>query len=449
MWGDKMNDQLLKGSVTKSLLLFALPMVLGNMLQQLYNVADTFIVGYFLGSNALAAVGSSFTLMTFLTSIILGLCMGSGVLFSMLYGSQEYKKMKNSFFISFISIGLLACILEILCLMNINHILVFLNIPDVIFQQTHDYLFYIFIGFFFTFIYNYFASLLRAVGNSKVPLIFLAIASIANIVLDIYFIVGVHLGVAGAAIATMISQALSAIGLMLYVYFKEREFIPTREDCYFDASIFKKIKDYSLLTCIQQSVMNFGILMIQGLVNSFGIITMSAFAAAVKIDSFAYMPVQDFANAFSTFIAQNKGAKQEKRIKKGLKSAIITSSIFCVIISCLVFIFAKELMMIFIKPTETQIIHQGVQYLQIEGMCYLGIGCLFLLYGYFRGVGKPGISVVLTVISLGTRVILAYTLAPKLGVTMIWWAIPIGWFLADITGIIYGIYKENWITIKK
>lgn len=439
-----MNDQLLKGPVTKALLLFSLPMILGNMLQQLYNVADTFIVGHFLGSNALAAVGSSFTLMTFLTSIILGLCMGSGVLFSMLYGSNEYKKMKNCFFLSFISIGLLTLILEIICLCQIDTILIFLNIPDIIFEQTHNYLLYVFIGFIFTFIYNYFASILRAVGNSKIPLIFLAIASITNIVLDIYFIVEMHLGVAGAAIATTIAQALSAIGIMLYVFIKENNFIPRIEDCYYDAFIFKKIKDYSLLTCIQQSVMNFGILMIQGLVNSFGIITMSAFAAAVKIDSFAYMPVQDFGNAFSTFIAQNKGAKQELRIKKGLKSAIISSSIFCIFISIIVFVFAKEFMIIFIDPHELQIIHEGITYLRIEGICYLGIGCLFLLYGYYRGVGKPGISVVLTVISLGTRVVLAYTCAPILGVTAIWWAIPIGWFLADLTGIIYGIKKENW-----
>lgn len=439
-----MNDQLLKGPVTKALLLFSLPMILGNMLQQLYNVADTFIVGHFLGSNALAAVGSSFTLMTFLTSIILGLCMGSGVLFSMLYGSNEYKKMKNCFFLSFISIGLLTLILEIICLCQIDTILIFLNIPDIIFEQTHNYLLYVFIGFIFTFIYNYFASILRAVGNSKIPLIFLAIASITNIVLDIYFIVEMHLGVAGAAIATTIAQALSAIGIMLYVFIKENNFIPRIEDCYYDAFIFKKIKDYSLLTCIQQSVMNFGILMIQGLVNSFGIITMSAFAAAVKIDSFAYMPVQDFGNAFSTFIAQNKGAKQELRIKKGLKSAIISSSIFCIFISIIVFVFAKEFMIIFIDPHELQIIHEGITYLRIEGICYLGIGCLFLLYGYYRGVGKPGISVVLTVISLGTRVVLAYTCAPILGVIAIWWAIPIGWFLADLTGIIYGIKKENW-----
>ena len=439
-----MNTNLLKGSVTKSLIIFSLPMILGNHLQQFYNITDTFIVGHYINSQALAAVGSSFTLMTFLTSVILGLCMGSGILFSMLYGAKKFPQMKNSFFISFIAIAILSIVIEILCLVCINPILHFMNIPSDIYQDTYQYLYIIFIGFFFTFLYNYFASLLRAIGNSKIPLLFLAISTIINIVLDIYFILSLNMGIAGAAYATIIAQAVSGFGIMFYTFLTQKDLLPSRQDMYFDKDIFKKIKDYSLLTCIQQSVMNFGILMIQGLVNSFGVITMSAFAAAVKIDSFAYMPVQDFGNAFSTFIAQNKGANQQERIEKGLKSAILISSLFCLLISFGVYFFAKELMYIFIDPSEMQIIQQGVEYLRIEGICYLGIGCLFLLYGYYRGVGKPGISVVLTVISLGTRVVLAYLLAPHFGTTAIWWAIPIGWFLADAIGILYGVKKENW-----
>lgn len=157
------------------------------------------------------------------------------------------------------------------------------------------------------------------------------------------------------------------------------------------------------------------------------------------------MPVQDFGNAFSTYIAQNKGANLQDRIKKGLKAAIKAAVIFCLIISFLVFIFADNLMMIFIDGSKVEIIREGVAYLRIEGACYLGIGCLFLLYGYYRGIGKPGISVVLTVVSLGTRVLLAYLLAPVFGTQAIWWSIPIGWFLADMIGIICGIKKEKWL----
>lgn len=439
-----MIGKLTEGNITRALIKFSIPMILGNLLQQLYNVADTFIVGHYIGTDALAAVGSSFTIMTFLTSIILGLCMGSGILFSMFYGAKQLDKMKTSFFVSFVGIGIFSIGLEIVCLLAIDLILNFMNIPRDIFTDTHQYLFIIFLGLVFTFIYNYFSSLLRALGNSKIPLIFLALASIINIGLDIYLVAEVAMGVAGAAVATLIAQAFSAIGIMLYVFLSQKELLPQRKHWHFEREIFEKIKAYSLLTCIQQSVMNFGILMIQGLVNSFGLVTMSAFAAAVKIDSFAYMPVQDFCNAFSTYIAQNKGAGLEERIHKGFKVAVVMASIFCIFISALVFIFADKLMLIFIESSKSEIIYQGAQYLRIEGACYLGIGCLFLLYGYYRGVGKPGISVVLTVISLGTRVVLAYLLAPLFGTLAIWWAIPIGWFLADLIGIMYGLKKERW-----
>ena len=189
--------------------------------------------------------------------------------------------------------------------------------------------------------------------------------------------------------------------------------------------------------------MKLGILMVQGLVNSFGPVVMAAFAAAVKIDAFAYMPVQDFGNAFSTFIAQNYGAKQNERIRSGLKSAVLISVAFCVVLSAFVCAFAKPLMLLFVDAGETEILREGVRYLHIEGAFYCGIGCLFLLYGLYRALGKPGMSVVLTVISLGTRVVLAYLLSslPSIGVTGIWWSVPIGWALADFVGFVY--YKKK------
>lgn len=440
-----MERYLTKGSIGKSILLFSIPMILGNLLQQFYNVVDTYIVGKYIGSEALAAVGSSYTLMTFLTSILIGLCMGSGILFSMYFGAKKYEKMKISFFVSFVSIGILSIVLEILCFILLKYILIWLQIPKGIYLQTYQYLQIIFIGIFFAFIYNYFASMLRALGNSKVPLFFLGIAALVNVVLDIVFVLYFHLGVSGAAFATIISQAISGLGLAFYVLFFKKDILPERKHFLFDKQIFKKLKDYSLMTCLQQGIMNFGILMIQGLVNSFGIAVMSAFSAAVKIDSFAYMPVQDFGNAFSTFVAQNKGAKQEKRIQQGLKVASIMALIFCIFISLGVCHYSKELMMLFISKKQMNIIQIGMTYLKTEGSFYIGIGCLFLLYGYYRGVGKMKMSLILTIVSLGTRVVLAYILAPLFGVEMIWWAIVIGWLLADSLGIIYGIKKEKWL----
>ena len=433
---------LTKGSITKSMLLFAGPMILGNLLQQLYNIADTLIVGQFLGPGPLAAVGSSFTLMTFLTSIILGLCMGSGVVFSMLFGAGETDRLKNSLFISFALIGAAAIVIEILSLALLSPLLTVLQVPADIRAETGVYLQVIFLGIFFTFIYNYFACVLRAIGNSAVPLIFLSISSVLNIVLDLAFIIVFKMGVAGAAWATIIAQGVSAGSIMVYCLLRVPQIRPQKQHLHFERTAAWNIARYSFLTCIQQSVMNFGILMIQGLVNSFGVSVMAAFAAAVKIDSFAYMPVQDFGNAFSTFIAQNYGAGKQERIRGGIRSAVFCALAFCAVVSLIVCLFARPLMLIFVKPEETQIIAIGMQYLRIEGACYAGIGCLFLLYGLFRGIGRPAVSIVLTVVSLGTRVALAYLLAPipAFGLPAIWWAIPIGWFLADFTGLL--LYRK-------
>ena len=438
-----MNKDLTKGSVVKSMLLFAIPMILGDLLQQCYNIADTLIVGQFLGKTALAAVGSSFTLMTFITSIILGLCMGSGALFSIRFGQRDEKGLKQDLCASFFFIAFISILLNIIAYIYLDVLKLFLRVPHEVWGDMRCYLLYIFMGIIAIFLYNFFSAYLRSIGNSVIPLIFLAISSILNIILDLYFVLVLKMGVGGAALATVLSQYVSGIGIMFYTLLKYKEVLVIFKVSYLKRERIKQIISFSLLTCIQQSVMNLGILMVQGLVNSFGTVVMAAFAAAVKIDAFAYMPVQDFGNAFSTFIAQNYGAKEKERIQKGLKEAVRISSIFCIIISILVYIFAKPLMMIFIDANETSIILEGVRYLRIEGAFYIGIGCLFLLYGLYRALGRPGMSVVLTVFSLGTRVALAYILSsiPTLGVTGIWWSVPIGWALADIVGLVY--YKKN------
>ena len=441
-----MNGDLSKGPVVKSMLLFAIPMILGDLLQQCYNIADTLIVGRCLGEKALAAVGSSFTLMTFITSIILGLCMGSSALFSIRFGQKDENGLKEDICASFIFIAAVTVLLNMVAYASLGGLRVFLRVPDEVWGEMREYLFVIFMGIPAVFLYNYFASYLRAIGNSVIPLVFLAVSSLLNIILDLWFVIGFKMGVAGAAQATVVAQYLSGLGIMLYTLICYK-----RVHAIWKISCLKKeriseIVSFSMLTCIQQSVMNLGILMVQGLVNSFGTVVMAAFAAAVKIDAFAYMPVQDFGNAFSTFIAQNYGAKEKKRIQQGLKAAVSISAIFCVVISVFVCIFAKQLMMIFVDAKETAIIMKGVRYLRIEGAFYIGIGWLFLLYGLYRALGRPGMSVVLTIFSLGTRVALAYVLSaiPAIGVTGIWWSVPIGWALADIVGLMYyKIIKKN------
>ena len=442
-----MNWDLTKGSVVKSMLLFAIPMILGDLLQQCYNIADTLIVGQFLGRDALAAVGSAFTLMTFLTSIILGLCMGSGALFSMRFGQRDEQALRENLCASFVFIALITVLLNALAFVCLNGLRTFLRVPAEVWGDMREYLFVIFMGIPAVFLYNYFASFLRAIGNSVIPLVFLAVSAVLNIALDLWFVIGLDRGVAGAAEATVIAQYLSGVGIAGYTLMRFSQVRSIWKFRCLRRARIREIVSFSTLTCVQQSVMNLGILMVQGLVNSFGAVVMAAFAAAVKIDAFAYMPVQDFGNAFSTFIAQNYGAKERARIRAGLKSAVCISMAFCIVISILVCIFARPLMAIFVDAGEAEIIQEGVRYLRIEGAFYCGIGCLFLLYGLYRALGRPGMSVVLTVISLGTRVVLAYLLSaiPAIGVIGIWWSVPIGWVLADLTGLLY--YKAQRKTL--
>ena len=396
-----MNRDLTKGPVIKSMLLFAIPMILGDLLQQCYNIADTLIVGQFLGKTALAAVGSSFTLMTFLTSIILGLCMGSGALFSIRFGRQDEKGLRENISASFFFILGATVLLNALSYIFLEKLRVFLSVPEEVWGDMRSYLFVIFMGIPAVFLYNYFASFLRSIGNSLVPLVFLAVSAILNIGLDLRFVLGFKRGVAGAAEATVISQYLSGVGITIYTFMNYEQVRRILKPKNLQRSRIGEVVSFSALTCVQQSVMNLGILMVQGLVNSFGTVVMAAFAAGVKIDAFAYMPVQD--------------------------------------------IFAGPLMGIFIDPRETEIIAEGVGYLRIEGVFYRGIGCLFLLYGLYRALKKPGMSVVLTVISLGTRVALAYILSaiPSVGVVGIWLSVPIGWALADMVGLVYFKAKKE------
>lgn len=440
-----MRNDLTKGPIIKTMFIFAIPMILGDLLQQCYNIADTIVVGKFLGTNALAAVGSSFSLMTLLTSIILGLAMGSGTVFSLRFGQKDEKALKEDILASFVLLLIVTIILNILVYLGIDIIIYLLRTPNELITMMKDYLLIIFSGLFAIFLYNYFSSLLRSLGNSFIPLVFLAISAILNIGLDIWFVAGLNLGVKGAAIATVIAQYVSGIGIMLYnfVYYPDLLILNGTIKIY--KKRIKEIFNFSFLTCIQQSIMNLGIVAVQGLVNSFGTTIMAAFAAAVKIDAFAYLPVQDFGNAFSIFIAQNYGAKQTKRINKGIKTAFMTTIIFSIIISLLVNIFAYDLMKCFIDASQVQVIQEGINYLRIEGSFYFMIGILFLLYGLYRALKRPGMSVILTIFSLGTRVALAYILSsiPQFGINGIWWSVPIGWLLADSFGIIYFVIKRK------
>lgn len=433
------SRSLVQGPIARTLAVFTLPMMGGALLQQSYNLADMAIVGRFIGPHALAAVGAGYALIVLLVSVVQGLSMGCGTVFSQLYGAGRAESLRRSIFVAAVWVGGLSLLLQVSVLLCLDAVLAAMQIPVEVYGMLHGYLQVVLGGFFFVFLYNFLTAVLRSVGDAVRPLYFLGVSVVLNIILDWLCVVVLGWGLAGAAWATVAAQGAAAVGLLVYVCRVCPALCPRREDMCLHGGGFSEIVSFSGLACVQQSVMNFGILMIQSLVNSFGTVVMAAFAVAVKIDAFAYMPVQEFGNAFSVFAAQNYGAGLGVRIRRGFRIALCMSAGLSLFVSVLVWLWAQPLMMLFVGPDATEVLAVGTEYLRIEGVFYAGIGVLFLFYGYYRAIRVPVLSVVLTVVSLGSRVALAYALAPvdAFGVRAIWWSIPVGWLLADAVGFFY------------
>ncbi len=432
-----------KGNPTKLMLKFALPMLVGNVFQQLYNMVDSIVVGRFVGKNALAAVGTSFSLINFITLLIIGLCMGSSVVISQYYGAENHRNLRRAISTSAIFILIITIFLSVVTFLFAKPLLVLIKTPSEILDQSAIYIKIVFAGLIFVSLFNAVAALLRAIGDSKTPLYFLIIASVLNIILDLVFVINFNMGIAGVAYATVIAQAVASILGLIYVISKVDLIRIKREQFVFDTALFPNIAKYSVLSSMQQSIMAIGMVGVQGIVNTFGADVIAAYTAAVKVDSLAYLPVQDFGNAFSTYVAQNVGSGQVDRIKQGVSSAVKIIIIFCIVLSFTIIFMSEHFMKVFVSAEEIKVIQTGVEYLSIVGIFYTLIGFLFMFYGFFRGIGSLNMSIVLTVISLGTRVAMAYILSsiPIIGAKGIWWSIPIGWILADLVGFI--VYKKG------
>lgn len=431
------------GNSTKLMLKFTFPMLVGNIFQQIYSMVDSIVVGKFVGKNALAAVGSSFALVNFATLVIIGLCMGSSVVISQYLGAEDYRSLKKSISTAFMFILGISIALSVGAFVFSEPLLVLIKTPPEILKNSVDYIRIVFAGLIFISLYNLSSAVLRAIGDSVTPLYFLVVASVVNIVLDIVFVVKFNMGVSGVAFATVISQAIASILSLVYAFSKVPVLKMDSEDMVFCRKLFPTIAKYSLLASIQQSIVAIGIVAVQGIVNTFGANVMAAFTAAVKIDALAYLPVQDFGNAFSTYVAQNVGGGKVERLREGVRSAVKIIIVFCIVASVLIIGLSEHFMKMFVHPSEVEVIELGTQYISIVGLFYTLIGFLFMFYGFFRGAGSLNMSIVLTVISLGTRVLMAYTLSsiPSVGEKGIWWSIPIGWALADIIGFL--AYKRG------
>ena len=433
--------------VGKLLLQLALPTVAAQLINMLYNIVDRIYIGHIPGEGALALTGVGVCMPLIMVVSAFAALVGNGGAprASIFMGKNDTSKAEQTLGNCFTMQIIISLILTVILFLGNRSFLLAFGASANTIDYAVGYMNIYAVGTIFVQLTLGMNNFITAQGFAKTGMLSVLIGAVTNIILDPIFIFALNMGIQGAALATVIAQFASGLGITLYTLLLRKDLRPHLADLRWNVSILREIGSLSLLTCMQQSVMNFGILMVQGLVNRFGPVIMAAFAAAVKIDSFAYMPVQDFGNAFSTFVAQNYGARQYGRIREGIQKAVRLTLVFCLAVSVLVLFWARPLMLIFVQPQETATIAAGVTYLRIEGTCYWGIGCLFLLYGLYRAIKRPAMSLILTVISLGTRVALAYALAGPVGVRGIWISIPIGWLLADGAGLLY--YRRHRNTL--
>ena len=442
---------LTKGNESKLIFYFALPMLLGNVLQQLYNTVDSWVVGNFVGKEAMGAVTLSFPIMFLLISMIMGVTMGSTILLSQYYGAKDMKRVKGTIDTAYIFLFFSSIIITIAGLILSGPILRIMRTPADIMPQAQAYLNVIFIGMIFMFGYNSIGAVLRGLGDSKTPLLFLIISTVINIVLDLFFVLILKWGVSGVAWATVIAQAVSFI-FGVYHLNKNHEVLRFNiKNMVFDKEIFRLSLKLGLPSGVQQMLFSFGMMAMQTMVNNFGTDTVAGFGVAGRIDSFATMPLMNFGAAISTFVGQNIGANKPERVRKGYLSTLLMSSVVCIIVGGLIMLFSRQFVSFF-NP-DSAVIEVGASYLLIVAPFYLVISTMFITNSVMRGAGDAIFPMISSLVALWLiRIPVAYVLSGKMGANGIWWAVPVGWTSGMIITMVYyktGRWKNKAVTRKE
>lgn len=427
-----MKGNMTQGSSSKILITFAVPMVLGNIFQQLYNTTDAIIVGRFIGKNALAAVGIANPIMSIAIFFIFGICMGTSILIAQLFGSGDNKTLKKEVSTALIIGIIFTILLSIICIILSRWILIITGTPKEILNDADIFLKIIFGGMIFSFLYNYYSSALRAIGDSRTPLIFLIVSCLLNAVLCVILIIKFKLGVAGSAIATVVAQGVSSVLCILYVYFKIPLIRFKLNELVIDKSLVKMTIQYSWVTALQQTCLYIGRLLVQGAVNPFGINAIAAYNSVTRVDSFMLAPGDSFSSSVATYSAQNKGGGKLDRIIDGYKKGNIIITIYSIATSLIVFLGANGIMKLFVSSSESEVILIGVNYLKLMSIFYVLSGFCNIFQGLFRGVGKLNITFIATIMQIFVRVALSYILSPYLGISSVCYAIAVGWILMII-----------------
>ena len=437
-----MATDLTNGNITKHLISFTIPLILGNVFQLTYNAVDSIVIGRFAGNEALAAVGTAEPVMNFLIMGIAGLCVGTSVLMSNFYGAGKYEDLKKEMGTCLRIGGIFSMVLFAGGILTSGIILELMQVPEDILDLSVSYLRVIFIGMPFTCLYNIYAAALRSVGDSKTPIRFLAFASILNGILDVIFVAGLRLGVFGAGLATDIAESVSAIACMIYVFKKVPVLHISRLDLAPDKEFTRKTLHYGSTTALQQCAQPIGKLAIQGVVNTLGVSTIAAFNAVGKIEDFALVPERSVSTAMMTFIAQNDGAEEKERVQKGVWTGMISETSYFVFICIVLLLFHRQ--MLFLFSTDETIIREGGRYFSVMAFFYFFSAMTNGMQGFFRGKKHMKISLFGSLTQISVRVLFTFLLVPYLGITGIAFACAAGWIAMLILVIGYGIRRKVW-----
>lgn len=416
-----------EGNIVKQLVFFSIPLILGNLFQLTYNAVDSIIVGKFLGESALAAVGTANPVMSIVILGINGICIGASVLMSEYFGAKKVDELKKEVSTTLLFGCFFSLVIVVIGLLFSGLILKLMDVPDEILTDATHYLKVIFLGMPFTYLYNSYAAAMRSVGDSKTPVKFLAFASILNAGLD-YILVGhFHWDIIGCAVTTDIAECVSAILCVLYVYRKVPLLRLKKQELAIDRKMLKLTLQNGSITALQQSCVPIGKLLVQGTVNSLGVSTIAAFNAVNRVDDFAFVPEQSISHSMMTFVAQNRGAERNDRVKKGLSNGLFIEFCYWVIICILVFTLRKFIMELFASEGEAGMIDLGVDYLGIMAFFYIFPGFTNGIQGFFRGMGNMKVTLIATALQMSIRVVLVNILVPQYGMVANAYSSLIGW----------------------
>lgn len=438
-----MDHYLTNDKPSKAIIKFALPMIIGSLFQQIYTLVDSAVVGKYVGEEALASIGASFSLTTIFICIAVGGGAGASVLIARYFGSRNYKRMKSAIYTSMVAFLFLSIILSIFGLFFSKRLMTILNTPIDIMDMTILYLNIYFCGLPFLFMYNIISAMYQALGESKIPLYFLIFSSIVNVVLDIYLVKDLQMGIRGAAYATIFAQGLSAV-FSFIVFLKSLRKFDIKIKKIFDMNELKLLTKLAVPSIIQQSTITIGQLLVQSVVNSFGVEILAGFSVAMRVESLIIVPITSFGNAVSSYTSQNVGANKLDRIEKGLRASIGVVTVYCIFI----FAFLRRnylyITSLFMNEQSSNIALQTANaYLKFIAFFFILVALKHSVDGVLRGVGDVRVFTLANIINLFTRVSLSMMLAHKIGVEIVWYSVPLGWLFNLVISSIYFVYIKN------